>query len=103
MPHFAQMFPNNLWCCISWLPGGAGNAFGSDDDPDTIFKLSIQRGRVLYEIPPTNYINQSYDGMFPNNEFVAVPLRGSPFGTDDDPDNVFPNGCIQRGFVLYET
>lgn len=100
--HFARLFPQNDFCCVPWGPGGSAVAFGSDDDPDVIFNVSYQRGRVLYELPTHNYVNQNYLGMFPNSEFVAIPLQGQPYGTDDDPHNVFPNGCNQVGFVLYE-
>jgi hypothetical protein len=99
--HFANLFPNNQWVCVPWGPGGSATAFGSDDDPDQIFNLSIQRGRVLYEMPARNWINAAYTSLFQNYEFVAVPRQGQPFGTNANP-NPFPNGFRQEGFVLYE-
>jgi hypothetical protein len=102
--HFAILFPNNVWVCVPWGPGGSAIPFGSDNpDPTSIFNLSVQRGRVLYEMPPKNWINAPYTSMFQNFEFVAVPKNGRPFGTDDDPNSVFPNGYDQVGFVIYET
>lgn len=31
----------------------------------------------------------NYETLFPSFRFVAVPLQGQPFGTNDDPDRVF--------------
>lgn len=45
----------------------------------------------------------NYETMFLNFRYVAVPLNGQPFGTNDDPDTVFAIYDKAHGSrVIYE-